>query len=92
MPRGHRTPCGVIRNTGILDEGANDIQRVEQACATQHDDIPWLVMYTMGNRVSHSHDMVDFEIDWKTIALSAGTGSCRLSRRLIDISQIRQLA
>ena len=35
--------------------------------ATQHDDIPWLVMYTMRNRVSHGYDKVDLEIIWKTI-------------------------
>ena len=35
--------------------------------AAQHGDIPWLVMYTMRNRVSHGYDKVDLEIVWKTV-------------------------
>ena len=35
--------------------------------AARHDDIPWQVMYTMRNRVSHGYDKVDLEIVWKTI-------------------------
>ena len=35
--------------------------------AAQHGDIPWLVMYTMRNRVSHGYDKVDLEIVWRTV-------------------------
>jgi|GWRWMinimDraft_15_1066023.scaffolds.fasta_scaffold22500_2 uncharacterized protein with HEPN domain len=57
----------VIRNIEIIGEASNNIQRVDPAFAAQHDDIPWLVMYTMRNRVSHGYDKVDLEIVWKTI-------------------------
>lgn len=57
----------VIRNIEIIGEASNNIQRVDPAFAAQHDDIPWLVMYTMRNRVSHGYDSVDLEIVWKTI-------------------------
>lgn len=57
----------VIRNIEILGEASNNIQRVAPEFAAEHDDIPWLVMYTMRNRVSHGYDKVDLEIVWKTI-------------------------
>lgn len=57
----------VIRNIETIGEAANSIQRVAPAFAAQHDDIPWQVMYTMRNRVSHGYDKVDLEIVWKTI-------------------------
>lgn len=57
----------VIRNIEIIGEASNNIQRVAPAFAAQRDDIPWLVMYTMRNRVSHGYDKVDLEILWKTI-------------------------
>ena len=57
----------VIRNIEIVGEAANNIQRVDADFAARHEDIPWLVMYTMRNRVSHGYDKVDLEIVWKTI-------------------------
>lgn len=57
----------VIRNIEIIGEASNNIQCVDPEFAAQHDDIPWLVMYTMRNRVSHGYDKVDLEIVWKTI-------------------------
>lgn len=57
----------VIRNIEIIGEASNNIQRVAPEFAAQHDDIPWLVMYTMRNRVSHGYATVDLEIIWKTI-------------------------
>ena len=57
----------VIRNIEIIGEASNNIQRVAPEFAAQHDDIPWLVMYTMRNRVTHGYDKVDLEIVWKTI-------------------------
>lgn len=57
----------VIRNIEIIGEAANNIQRLDPEFAAQHDDIPWQVMYTMRNRVSHGYHNVDLEIVWKTI-------------------------
>ena len=57
----------VIRNIEIIGEASNNIQRVDAEFAGRHEDIPWLVMYTMRNRVSHGYDKVDLEIVWKTI-------------------------
>lgn len=57
----------VIRNIEIVGEASNNIQRVSPAFAALHDGIPWRIMYTMRNRVSHSYDKVDLEIVWNTI-------------------------
>jgi uncharacterized protein with HEPN domain len=57
----------VIRNIEIIGEASNNIQRVDPVFAAQHSVIPWQVMYTMRNRVSHGYDTVDLEIVWKTI-------------------------
>lgn len=57
----------VIRNIEIIGEASNNIQRVDAAFAAQHGDIPWQVLYTMRNRVSHGYDQVDLEIVWKAI-------------------------
>ena len=57
----------VIRNIEIIGEAANNLQRVDSAFAADHDEIPWMVMYTMRNRVSHGYDQVDFEILWRTV-------------------------
>lgn len=57
----------VIRNIEIIGEASNNIQRVAPEFAALHDDIPWLVIYTMRNRLSHGYDKVDLELVWKTI-------------------------
>jgi uncharacterized protein with HEPN domain len=57
----------VIRNIEIIGEASNSIQRVDPQFSAHHDNIPWLVMYTMRNRVAHGYDKVDLEIVWKTI-------------------------
>lgn len=57
----------VIRNIEIIGEASNNIQSGAPGFAALHDDIPWQVMYTMRNRVSHGYDKVDLEIVWKTI-------------------------
>ena len=57
----------VIRNIEIIGEAANNLQRVDSAFAADHDEIPWMVMYTMRNRFSHGYDQVDFEILWRTV-------------------------
>lgn len=57
----------VIRNLEVIGEAANNIQRFDMAFAAAHDEIPWQVMYTMRNRLSHGYDKVDYEMVWKTI-------------------------
>ena len=57
----------VIRNIEIIGEASNNIQRVDPVFAARHAEIPWQVIYTMRNRVSHGYDNVDFEMVWKTI-------------------------
>lgn len=57
----------VIRNIEIIGEAANNIQRVAPEFASRHHEIPWLVMYTMRNRIAHGYDKVDLEIIWSTI-------------------------
>ena len=57
----------VLRNIEIIGEASNNIERVAPDFAAQNDDIPWLLMYTMRNRVSHGYDKVDLALVWKTI-------------------------
>ena len=57
----------VIRNIEIIGEASNNIQRVDQDFAARQSDIPWLVLYTMRNRVAHGYHKVDLEIVWKTV-------------------------
>ncbi|MFO1341042.1 MAG: DUF86 domain-containing protein [Burkholderiaceae bacterium] len=57
----------VIRNIEVIGEASNNIQRTDPAFAAQHGHIPWLVMYTMRNRVSHGYAQVDLQIVWQTI-------------------------
>ena len=63
----HLVQDAVIRNIEIIGEASNTIQRAAPDFAAHHDEIPWLVMYTMRNRVSHGYDSVDYEIVWRTI-------------------------
>lgn len=57
----------VLRNLEIIGEAANNILCAAPTFATQHDHIPWLVMYTMRNRLSHGYDKVDLAIVWNTV-------------------------
>ena len=57
----------VLRNIEIVGEAANNIQRAAPEFAARHAEIPWQVMYTMRNRVSHGYAWVDLEIVWKTV-------------------------
>jgi uncharacterized protein with HEPN domain len=65
--RDEQVQDAVLRNIEVIGEASNNILRVAPDFAAMHDDIPWLVMYTMRNRVSHGYDRVDLEIVWKTI-------------------------
>ena len=71
----------VIRNIEIIGEASNNILRAAPEFAAQHNEVPWQVMYTMRNRVSHGYDKVDLEIVWKTIQGDLPT----LYRQLNDI-------
>lgn len=57
----------VIRNLEIIGEASNNIRKCDPDFAKAHDDIPWLVIYAMRNRVSHAYHKIDFEIVWKMI-------------------------
>ena len=57
----------VLRNFEIIGEAANRILRGVPEFAAQHAHVPWLVMYTMRNRISHGYDTVDLPLVWQTI-------------------------
>ena len=57
----------MIRNIGVVGEAANNIQRGDPAFADRHSEIPWLLMYTMRNRLMHGYDTIDLELVWKTV-------------------------
>ncbi|WP_370260871.1 DUF86 domain-containing protein [Limnobacter sp.] len=56
-----------IRNIEIIGEAARNVMREAPGFATLHSNIPWQVMYTMRNRVSHGYHQVDMDIVWNTI-------------------------
>jgi len=62
-----KTQDAVIRNFEIIGEAARNIERHHAAYAAAHPEVPWSVLYTMRNRVSHGYFKVDLEIVWKTI-------------------------
>lgn len=57
----------VIRNFEVIGEAANNIQRVAPSFAAAHSEIPWQVMYTMRNRLTHGYDKVDLAVVWQSI-------------------------
>ena len=80
----------VVRNIEILGEAANKVQRDAPAFAARHGDIPWLVMYTMRNRVSHAYDKVDLEIVWNTIRNDLPALRARIQAVQASISDIHE--
>jgi len=62
-----KTQDAVVRNFEIIGEAAHNIELYHQAFSTAHPEVPWTVMYTMRNRISHGYFKVDFELVWKTI-------------------------
>ncbi|MFT3801262.1 MAG: DUF86 domain-containing protein [Burkholderiaceae bacterium] len=57
----------VFRNLEVIGEASKNIQRMAPAFTAKNSDVPWLVMYTMRNRLSHGYTDVDLEIVWKTV-------------------------
>ena len=62
-----KTQDAVIRNFEIMGEAAHNIERYHAQFSAAHADVPWNVIYTMRNRVSHGYFQVDLELVWKTI-------------------------
>ena len=77
----------VIRNIEIAGEASNNILRVAAEFAAKHDEIPWQVMYTMRNRVSHGYERVDLEIVWKTIQGDLPTLHAQVQEALADLTR-----
>jgi uncharacterized protein with HEPN domain len=75
----------VIRNIEIVGEASNSILRADAAFAAEHDEIPWQVMYTMRNRVSHGYEQVDLEIVWRTIRGDLPTLYAQVQEVLSDL-------
>jgi uncharacterized protein with HEPN domain len=62
-----KTQDAVVRNFEVLGEAAHNIEQFHAAFATAHSQVPWRLMYTMRNRVSHAYFNVDFGLVWRTI-------------------------
>ena len=77
----------VIRNIEIVGEASNNVLRVAAEFAAEHDEIPWQVMYTMRNRVSHGYERVDLEIVWKTIQGDLPTLHAQVQEALADLTR-----
>ena len=75
----------VIRNIEIVGEASNSILRMDAEFAAAHDEIPWQVMYTMRNRVTHGYEQVDLEIVWKTIQSDLPTLRAQVQAVLTDL-------
>lgn len=77
----------VIRNIEIVGEASNNILRVDAEFAADHDEIPWQVMYTMRNRVSHGYEQVDLEIVWKAIQYDLPALHIQVQEALTNLPQ-----
>lgn len=62
-----KTQDAVVRNFEVLGEAAHNVEVHHAAFAVAHPEVPWALMYTMRNRVSHGYFKVDYELVWKTI-------------------------
>ena len=51
--RDEKTQDAVVRNFEILGEAARNVTRFHRDFAQAHALVPWDLMYTMRNRVSH---------------------------------------
>lgn len=56
---------GMTEVAFLDDEKTQDA--VVRKFATAQSEIPWRLMYTMRNRVSHAYFNVDFGLVWRTI-------------------------
>lgn len=62
-----KTQDAVIRNFEIIGEAAHNVEAHHPVFAAEHSEVPWLLMYSMRNRVAHGYFQVDLELVWKTI-------------------------
>ncbi|MFA6970189.1 MAG: DUF86 domain-containing protein [Gallionella sp.] len=83
-----KTQDAVIRNFEIIGEAAHNIERYHAQFAVDHSDVPWSVVYTMRNRVSHGYFQVDLEIVWKTIHTDLPELHAKIRKLLEQISQV----
>ena len=60
----------VIRNFEIIGEASNNIEKRFPEFVTAHPELPLSSAYQMRNAVAHGYFSVDFEIVWKTIAMT----------------------
>ena len=75
----------VIRNIEIVGEAAGNVLRFAATFAAAHTEIPWKVMYTMRNRVSHGYEQVDLEIVWRTIHSDLPTLQAKVQQALASL-------
>jgi uncharacterized protein with HEPN domain len=61
------THCHIEAITSQLSGPVIAPDSSHSAFAQAHADVPWALMYTMRNRVSHGYFKVDYELVWKTI-------------------------
>ncbi len=62
-----KTQDAIVRNIEVIGEAAHNIERYHAAFASNHPEVPWILMYTMRNRVAHGYFKIDFELVWKTV-------------------------
>ena len=63
----NKTRDAVIRNFEIIGEASHKVELHHAAFAAAHPEVPWLLMYTMRNRVAHGYFQEDYEMVWKAI-------------------------
>ena len=57
----------MIRNSEIIGEASNNIEKHYPEFAADHPELPLAFAYQMRNAVAHGYFKVDLEIVWKTI-------------------------
>lgn len=67
----HDTPVvrdAVIRNLEVLGEAARNVTRYAPDVATANPQIPWAVIYTTRNRLSHGYMDINLGVVWQVVS------------------------
>lgn len=57
----------VIRNLEVIGEAANNVRSADPNFAAERPAIPWELIYSMRNRISHGYFDINLEVVWRTV-------------------------
>jgi uncharacterized protein with HEPN domain len=83
--RDEKTQDAVLRNLEILGEAARSIERAWPDFAARHDEVPWMLIGAMRNRLAHGYFEIDLGITWKTVLTDLPVLMAACSRLLDEL-------